>query len=739
MTEATPRDEPDRSEPAIGYLAPSSRRPGWGAAATAAGLTAVAAEFSRGFWVTGDEAALIWAPAGIALGLGLAYGLRIVPFAVLGLLAWALGRGLPMPAWLLPALALGLSPAAALAALRWLARHGHARGPVRELVAFWLVALTASALLAAPLGALIVPATSDHGETSFLLAWAAYGIADAFGILVLGPPVFRIATALPRADRWRDLAPRPWQLVWVGITAALAGAQLGVAAAGLEGFAAPAVYAHFPLLAVIASMGRPAFHMAVTAVAAIGIVLMTLAGAGGLEAPTSNLELVDVILLVLSFTVMTQLVSAFADEQRRNAENQRDAAHRDFLTGLGNDRALAHRLETLEAGDGLLLLDVEAVRRQFELTGLAGADALERSVARSVARLGPADGRAMRLDRGLFALVTANRDVAELRAVADGICDALGGVHDAEGALDITVRPVCAGVLADHADRSGDELLASARLLLRAARGDRASRVRIERLDDALLAEERSEQALAERLQAALNRDDGFVLFGQRIEPLAAGGGGPWYEMLLRLVEPDGTLRSPGGFLGTAVRSGLMVELDRWVIEHALTLAARAPGTGISINVSGASLSDDGLLDWIGERLAAHHVDPRRVCFELTETESIEHFDRAESFCAAVRRHGARVALDDFGTGLASFEYLRRLAFDALKIDGRFVAAARGSAVDRTMIESTQRVAESLGLETVAEFVEDAWTRDWLIRAGVGHGQGFGIHRPARFGGGERG
>jgi len=126
----------------------------------------------------------------------------------------------------------------------------------------------------------------------------------------------------------------------------------------------------------------------------------------------------------------------------------------------------------------------------------------------------------------------------------------------------------------------------------------------------------------------------------------------------------------------------------------------------------------------------ASGIDPARLCFELTETAAISNMGRAMEFMAQLRRLGCRFALDDFGSGLSSFSYLKSLPVDFLKIDGSFIRNLPHNASDRAMVSAIQQVARAVGIQTIAEFIENEETIAVLREIGIDYGQGHAIHVP---------
>jgi len=204
------------------------------------------------------------------------------------------------------------------------------------------------------------------------------------------------------------------------------------------------------------------------------------------------------------------------------------------------------------------------------------------------------------------------------------------------------------------------------------------------------------------------------------------------YEMLIRMRSEGEGLVSPGAFLPTAERFGMIQGIDRWVVGQAIALLATDPGGDIAfeVNLSGASLNDTSLLRLIESEVARTAVDPRRLTFEVTETAAVANIPLARRFAERLMQLGCRFALDDFGSGFGSFYYLKHLPFDFLKIDGEFVSGCLTSRTDQLVIEAVVRIARGLGKATIAEFVSSPELEEFVREQGVDFAQGFEVGRP---------
>jgi EAL domain-containing protein (putative c-di-GMP-specific phosphodiesterase class I) len=234
------------------------------------------------------------------------------------------------------------------------------------------------------------------------------------------------------------------------------------------------------------------------------------------------------------------------------------------------------------------------------------------------------------------------------------------------------------------------------------------------------------------RLRRALE-EQSFVLHYQPIVSLRDGTVSH-YEALVRLVDdPGGQLVAPGRFLPAAERYGLIREIDRMVLARALELLAgehREHETRIAINCSSLSITDGGMLAEIERRLTHARVDPARLVIEVTETAAISDMARARAFCAGVQALGCAVALDDFGAGFGSFQYLKHLPFEYLKIDGDFIRGLPASSKDQLVVKALVELARGMGKQTIAEYVEDEATVECLRDYGVDYAQGFEVGAP---------
>ncbi len=240
---------------------------------------------------------------------------------------------------------------------------------------------------------------------------------------------------------------------------------------------------------------------------------------------------------------------------------------------------------------------------------------------------------------------------------------------------------------------------------------------------------EREKRSWVTRVREAL-AEDGFELYGQPIVDLESDEV-VQRELLIRMKPTDGssTMIGPGLFLPAAEESGLIAEIDRWVINRSAEIAAG--GNAVELNVSAASISDPSLVDYIRRVIGRTGADPSSLVFEITETTLISDEAVARAFVEGLHRLGCKIALDDFGTGYGGFTYLKQLPIDYLKIDIEFVRDLKYDPASQKVVEAVVNLARGFGLITVGEGVEDEETLELLRELGVDRAQGFHIGRPA--------
>lgn len=293
----------------------------------------------------------------------------------------------------------------------------------------------------------------------------------------------------------------------------------------------------------------------------------------------------------------------------------------------------------------------------------------------------------------------------------------------------------------NHNSKSMTELLIAADQACYLAKEHGRNRAHLYQESDQRLAKRHGEMLWVSRLTEAFERRC-FRLYAQPIVKLSGQGEGH-DEVLLRIRNTKGELILPGAFIPAAERYDMMAAIDRWVIQavcrHIQSLRESLPPeqafiadhqltpAQYSINLSGTSMGDETLHDFIVAQFVEHDVAPAQICFEITETAVIANLPMAQAFMAGLKALGCRFSLDDFGSGLSSFAYLKALPVDYLKIDGVFIRDIADNAINRAMVKAINEVGHVMGIRTVAEYVEDEPTLAVVRELGVDYAQGFAV------------
>ncbi|MBI1890853.1 MAG: EAL domain-containing protein [Burkholderiales bacterium] len=435
------------------------------------------------------------------------------------------------------------------------------------------------------------------------------------------------------------------------------------------------------------------------------------------------------------------LVFHDVSEARRIAAQLSHQARHDALTGLINRREFDARLKNALAGlagtnrqHALMYLDLDQFKVVNDTCGHIAGDELLRLLCGILQAQLRTNDTLARLGGDEFGVLLENCDAEPALKIADALRQAISEFHfvwqDKTFTVGVSIGLVCFG---DNA-LSESELLSAADTACYVAKDSGRNRVHVYRPDDKELASRHGEMQWVGRIRSAL-ASNRLRLYFQRIEPID-GDKSLHVELLLRLEDENGHIVPPMAFIPAAERYNLMTVLDRWVIRQALShFDQLCPNKEerldmCAINLSGTSLSDDTMLDFIREQLMRYPGTAERICFEITETAAISNLTKVAALIRELKTLGCRFALDDFGSGMSSFAYLKHLPVDFLKIDGSFVKDMAHDEVDAAMVEAINSIGHVMGIQTIAEFVENETILERLRALGVDYAQGYGIARP---------
>ncbi|MFE9694806.1 putative bifunctional diguanylate cyclase/phosphodiesterase [Micromonospora sp. NPDC005806] len=423
-----------------------------------------------------------------------------------------------------------------------------------------------------------------------------------------------------------------------------------------------------------------------------------------------------------------------ANENLRLVARLRQLAYADQLTGLPNRLTFTRRLRRALRDDGpvaVLLLDLDGFKQVNDRFGHAAGDRLLATIAERMRDAVAADGTIFRLGGDEFAvLVDRDRQVPPER-LAERL---LAARQPLPGEEDLGVHPSASIGIAEYGPQhtSHTDLLRDADIAMYAAKaaGKSAYRTCTPQLRESAV----TRAELIADLRRAVDEEQLLMEF-QPIVDLATGTVRS-AEALVRWRHPRLGVLTPAKFLPLAEETGLILAIDRWVIQQACQAAAtwrtRAPEVTVAVNIAAAHLRRPDLIATVTGAVGAAGLPPHALTLELTESALIEGSEPVLERLAQLRALGVRIAIDDFGTGYSSLSYLHRIPATELKIDQSFVARLDADdARAYATVEMVNRLAGAFDLAVVAEGVETGTQHAAVAAIGCLHGQGWRYGRPA--------
>jgi len=428
---------------------------------------------------------------------------------------------------------------------------------------------------------------------------------------------------------------------------------------------------------------------------------------------------------------------------RRLTRQLSHQASHDMLTGLYNRRKFEEHMEDILSNaktearqHSFCYLDLDQFKIINDTCGHVAGDELLRQLPVIFKRILRSGDVVARLGGDEFGILLENCNIKQAADIADKI---LKEVKDfrfdwEEKSFEIGAS---IGVVEINRDNTSlSKIMSSADIACYVAKDSGRNRIHVYESSDAVVSERYGEMHWISRITKAIE-DDRFVLYKQSI--VSTSGKDPGHiEILLRMLDENNNIIPPSAFMPAAERYNLMKNIDRWVItktfecikQHRLDENIINSGGLISINLSGESINDDGLLEYILSEKDKYHISLKYICFEITETVAIRNLVKAMNFINDMKNHGCSFALDDFGSGLSSFTYLKSLPVEFLKIDGSFVKHITHNKIDEAMVIAIQQIGKVMDVKTVAEWVEDKAILDALTEIGVDYVQGYYLNKP---------
>ena len=411
----------------------------------------------------------------------------------------------------------------------------------------------------------------------------------------------------------------------------------------------------------------------------------------------------------------------------------------DALTGLYNRHHFQEALQEIlshndaqSSGGALIYLDLDEFKSLNDTAGHTAADQVLHAVASQLQGLLPVPALIGRLGGDDFGVFFTHLDAPRAMQLARHIQHSLSNIALAEVPLSHKVS-ACIGIalFPDHGTVA-QELLANADLALFRAKESGRGNLHLYAPDEGLMERVLNRVYWVDKIEQSL-ADNQFELYYQPILALSSNDVSH-YEALVRMRNPTGDLHMPAEFIGVAETTGLIRGIDRLVLQKAIRALAelqrKTPHIKLSVNLSGRSFSNPRWLELLQSELSNSHIDPAGLIFEITETAAVEDMASARALMEKVIALGCAFSLDDFGVGFASFDYLKQLPVEYVKIDGSFIRHLATNTDDQLFVKALVQAAHGFGKKTVAEFVENAEIVQLLREYGVDFAQGYHIGKP---------
>jgi diguanylate cyclase (GGDEF)-like protein len=459
---------------------------------------------------------------------------------------------------------------------------------------------------------------------------------------------------------------------------------------------------------------------------------------------TENHQLESKILILRECVDQTNLVSELSWKTNHDA-----------LTGLMNraffESYLAQIIiETEETSANHLLcyLNLDRFKVINETCGHLAGDKFLQDISSILKKRVRKTDIIARLGGDEFGIILQNCSLGESHCIIESLLEEINKSRFSWGENSFSVTVSTGLAVINSNSENHKKLISIAKSACDTAKQKGRNRYHIYQENDTDLVAQRDEIQWVPRINKALEENK-FILYKQPIVSLKnpinynSSETVRTCEILIRLLDVAGKIIFPGDFIPAAEKYSLMPMIDRWVIhslfEHIssksnfelCTISSQDSFDLYMINLSGASLNDEEFLDFVEEQLALYHIDPKLLCFEITETIAISNISRTIHLIQRLKDLGCYFALDDFGSGMSSFGYLKSLPVDFVKIDGMFIKDVVQQGVAREIVEAINRIAHVMNIKTIAEYVEDEAIYTQLQQLEVDFAQGYGIARPS--------
>jgi multidomain signaling protein FimX len=434
-----------------------------------------------------------------------------------------------------------------------------------------------------------------------------------------------------------------------------------------------------------------------------------------------------------------QIVFRLPASNRETEEELRRLKTQDSVTGLSNR---AHFIELIDEAvaraiggttdQALLLLEPDNYRLVLDTVGITGADDVLRALAGTIKQRLRATDSAGRISDHAMGILLSGSPLAEVQKIAESLRSGIEAAIIEAGGKSTSLTISIGGSLLGEKNAKSQVLLSQADDALRAAAGQGGNRIDIHDPAAADKAEAAREQQWLDMIDAAL-KQDGFVLYYQPIISLQ-GEEGEFFEVLLRMRGPTEEVM-PAHFMPIAERNDRLLAIDRWVIEHAIAALGKhskqSPKTTLFVKLSTLTLHDESLAKWVEEKLSAAGVNAAQLVFEVPEAKVMTCLKPAHDFVERWRKGGGGFELEQFGSGLNSFQTLKHIDADYLKIDRALTADLAHHSENELKVRELCSQAHAAGKRTMVEWIEEASSMPTLFSAGVNFAQGNFLAAPS--------
>lgn len=382
----------------------------------------------------------------------------------------------------------------------------------------------------------------------------------------------------------------------------------------------------------------------------------------------------------------------------------------------------------------LLHVNIDQFKAINDTHGHKAGDAVLRQFSQLMKKIVSDDGIIGRLGGDEFGILLVGNNAQNSFMLANKLLNAVQAHEFTWEERPLTLGVSIGQVPWNDTISSSEQLLSMADSACYMAKRHGRNRLHTYSSTDKQIAKYESQLSWLPRIQHALSHN-GFELHCQTYMPMTSIAKGHHYEILLRLVDEHDQRILPSEFLPAAERYNLSAKIDRWVIDTYFAWLAQNPQhtadlMRCNINLSGHSLGEHDLKLFILSAFEKYQVPHNKICFEITESMAILKLDETIEFIDTFKALGCTFALDDFGSGFSSYNYLKNLPVDQVKIDGEFVKNILIDPVDMAMVTSIKDIASAMKIQTVAEYVESKEIMVELGKIGVDFVQGFGVNKP---------